>query len=147
MEELAASCLSSYRLPEEGDPPEVSSGLLVTPLEQAIENRDVEAVARILESGASFDPDWRNSAKQTVLHLMACAGRAALCRLLLTLGARVSLADRDGNTPLHLSCHFGHVSLFVFCFLFLVLNFVFWGWANSGTRRCCCARAEQRWER
>ena len=108
--QMASSCKQSYRLPEEGDPPEVSSVLLVTPLEQAIENRDVDSVAKILESGAQFEPDWRNSAKQTVLHLMACAGKASLCRLVLTLGARVGLSDRDGNTPLHLACHFGHVS-------------------------------------
>lgn len=104
--QLADSCARAYRLPQEGDPPEVSGVLLVTPLEQAIENREAEQVARILESGAQFDPNWTNSRKQTVLHLMACCGKAALCRLVLTLGARF-LADRDGNTPLHLACHFG----------------------------------------
>jgi hypothetical protein len=50
-------------------------------LQQAIEDRDVDAVARILEAGAQFDVEFRNSRRQTVLHLMATAGRAALCRL------------------------------------------------------------------
>jgi hypothetical protein len=64
-----------------------NSGL--SPVQRAMESRDLDELAKELEGGAHFEVEWRNAWRQSVLHLLAAAGRAALCRLVLTLGAKV----------------------------------------------------------
>ena len=77
-------------------------------VQRAMESRDLEELGRALEGGAHFEVEWRNAWRQSVLHLLAGGGRAALCRLVLTLGAKVNASDCHGNTPLHCAAHGGH---------------------------------------
>lgn len=71
-------------------------------------NPNLAEIARVVEEGASFDAEWRNARRQTLLHLLAQGGQTPLCRLVVTLGGKVTQVDQWGNTPLHYACLYGN---------------------------------------
>jgi len=73
-----------------------------TELHEAVNKGDVEAAKRLLEAG--IDPNARNAAGETPLHIIAeFGGRRAeeVVKLLLEAGSDVNARDSLGMTPLH----------------------------------------------
>lgn len=65
---------------------------------QAVYDRDLTAIVRLVERGANVDHARTDG--QTPLHVAARCRNDAIIQYLLEHGADVNSADRDGNTPL-----------------------------------------------
>ena len=50
------------------------------------------------------------SAGFTPLHVAVQSGHDTVTRLLLDMGAKINLAQKDGRTPLYIACMSGHES-------------------------------------
>jgi len=69
-----------------------------TPLMDAVQNQDVDAVTSCIEGGG--DVEARDSYGQTALHWAAKYESVKIVQLLLDAGANVDVQDDDGETPL-----------------------------------------------
>lgn len=60
---------------------------------------------RALVNDAKINPDGLEESKsgQTVVHLAVEKGQALMLHFLAELGVKLSVPDREGNTPLHLA--------------------------------------------
>ena len=76
------------------------TGLLLRP---ATHRGDLGAVKELIDSDVNVNSVGKNT-KKTALHWAATKGRADMALLLLRSGADRKVADKDGNTPLHLAC-------------------------------------------
>lgn len=83
--------------------------LFVEDLLQAVEERNLEKVQRILDLGAPVD--WVDFRGLTPLHLAAVRRDVKMAKLLVDRGAEVSSSDLYGGTPLHVAAYEGHVEM------------------------------------
>ncbi|MGV9663778.1 ankyrin repeat domain-containing protein [Nocardia niigatensis] len=79
---------------------------LQTPLHDAAEVGDVDAVGELLHAGA--DPNAVNIRGRTPVHLAAQGGHETTLRALLDVGAAVDIDDDFGSTPLSLAISAAH---------------------------------------
>jgi ankyrin repeat protein len=77
-----------------------------TPLMDAVQNQDVDAVASCIKRGD--DGEARDSYGQTALHWAAKYESVEIVQLLLDAGADVNAQDEDGETPLQAAKLKGH---------------------------------------
>ncbi|MFF7771792.1 ankyrin repeat domain-containing protein [Streptomyces massasporeus] len=87
-----------------------------TPAHQAVEQEDVEALARLLAAGS--DPDEVFSNMTLLTHAIDVEGDGSLqsgqpltvhtTAVLLAFGADPELADPDGRTPMDMANHYDH---------------------------------------
>lgn len=68
---------------------------------QAAEAGDADAVQRLTEGGA--DPNARNQAGDTALHLAASRDRKKIAAVLIRSGAKVNVKNKQGWTALHVA--------------------------------------------
>ncbi len=79
-----------------------------TPLHQAAERGDLEAVASILEAAGGSVLEDRGKFKETPLHKAAKEGHTQIVSLLLNKGAGIHARNGCEATPLHLATSKGH---------------------------------------
>lgn len=68
---------------------------------------DGHAIAQALESGASPDERFADLNNGGALHAAALASDLSALRVLIASGARLSLRDTEGRTPLHVCAEQG----------------------------------------
>lgn len=71
-------------------------------LREAVENGDLKKAELLLRAGAKVN-EVHDTFRNTVLHLAAQRGDAAMVKLLLDNGAERKIKDRDGKTPAELA--------------------------------------------
>jgi len=87
---------------------------------KAIDSRDEGTVRTLLERGA--DPDLKNLAGQSALHLAAMAESEPITQLLLDESCKINVnaKDKHGNTALRWAVLHGYHGI-VFCFVLIIL--------------------------
>ena len=75
----------------------------------AAQHGNVEALAELLQKGASIHSLRDDISRLTPLHEAVRHGHSHLTRFLLSQGAHQSYVDQAGHTPLHLACINGDV--------------------------------------
>lgn len=106
----AGQCEAISRLVALGAPVDGSSTKGLAPLALALMKgpANVDAVALLVELGASVEAVLEARNLETPLHVAARAGRADIIeRLVLCPGISVSSRTKDGSTPLHYAAAFG----------------------------------------
>lgn len=70
--------------------------------------RGYNALCQVLVTAGEADVNLQDNLGRSPLHMATFNGRLAVVRDLLRLGARVDMADAEGNLPLHFAAMFGH---------------------------------------
>lgn len=86
-----------------------SGGFVSTLIGRAIREKAVDGVALLLEHGA--DPNLKDAAGRTPLHVAVDAGSAEICALLLARGASAVSGDRPGWSPAGRAVQQGNLEL------------------------------------
>ena len=73
----------------------------------AARKNDLELCRLLIVEGKADVNAYFESGNSTALTIAVCSSNVALCRLLISEGARVNLCDVDGYTPLHLAAEEG----------------------------------------
>jgi ankyrin repeat protein len=76
---------------------------------EAAENGDLIKVQTLLENGAN--PNAKDNAGRTPLHIAALWGRVEIVKLLLERDVNPNAKDNYGDTPLHIAALWGHVEI------------------------------------
>jgi ankyrin repeat protein len=76
----------------------------------AAERGDVDVLKAMLERDPQL-VNARSSAGRTALYRAASEGHAAVAEFLLSTGAEVALAGREGGTPIHVASYHGHTRI------------------------------------
>ncbi len=76
-----------------------------TPFTMAIRHNTTTLFQLFLDGKA--DPNQRVEGFASLLHYCAAKNRPGLAKLALMYGANKDSTDADGNTPLHIACHYG----------------------------------------
>lgn len=82
-----------------------------TPLHLAAYFGREDAVAMLLEAGASVDAMTRNAMANRPLHAAAAGNHNGVARLLVEAGADVDARQAGGHTALHAAAHHGNAEL------------------------------------
>jgi ankyrin repeat protein len=82
-----------------------------TPLHQAAEGGDAQALAHAIDEQGYTDLAATDNDHYTALHLAAGMGHEEVVRALLDRGAPISAVDENGEQPLHLASHLGHTAI------------------------------------
>lgn len=89
-----------------------NEGNILTELHVSALKKDVGQVRKIIQE-EKIDVDATDNLGNSALHIASGSGSVEVCRLLISLGAKMDLRNRNGLTPFHLSIRHNQFEAFI----------------------------------
>lgn len=103
---ILPGCGKSAAVPAPPTPPSPITAKPTMQIHQAVATGNLKEVESNLDWGA--DPNVRNRAEHTPLHIAVRNDKYEICKYLIAHGSDVNVSDEDGQSPLHVASRNGN---------------------------------------